>query len=128
VFPLILEDVRAGAEHGLEPLFRFLGVDPRFRPPSLQRRVYERRHPRGARRARMAARTAIFLRDAGLHRLLNRAQALGAARLVYRRRAPAPEPLSPETVGRLQAAFHGEAERLGRRLGRDLVKLWGLGA
>jgi Sulfotransferase domain len=121
---MILDDIDAAGEDGLVPLFRFLGVDEGFRPPSLHARAYERREARSHLAARTATATARLLHRNNLHGVVAWAKAAGAERLVLRHVPPPFDPVPPQIVARLRALYADEVKRLGDFLGRDLQQVW----
>ena len=128
LYPFILEDVRASGKDALKPLFAFLGVDPDFVPPSLFERTYERREPRAYGLVSFVGRTTLFLRDHGLHSVVNAAKSLGVERIFYKSNSSKPQAVTADVVARLKKNYVDDARRLGDRIGRDLVALWRLDA
>lgn len=126
LLPLIAENVRATGPDGLAPLFRFLNVDDRFRPPSFHERTYERREPRGHLLAKAAFRVATALRDMGLHKLTDAIKSGGAERLVFKGRPIKKFTMDTATAERLRAVYREDARRLGDYLQQDLTTLWNL--
>jgi hypothetical protein len=126
LFPVILEETRAAGDDALVPLFNFLGVAPEFRPPSLFHRTYERRQARASRLAAVVGHATMFLRDHGLHTLVNAAKAAGAERIFYTQRPPKPEPIADEIYEQLKNVYFDDTASFGERIGHDLVSLWNL--
>ncbi len=128
LFPLILEEARANGENALEPLFRFLGVDPSFQPPSLFERSYARREARSSHLAALAGRMSLFFRDSGLHAVVNAAKSANLHYLFYKTKPSPPAAIPPFIVEQLKANYIDDTGRFGARIGRDLIGLWGLKA
>jgi hypothetical protein len=127
LMPLLVDDLQAGAG-GTQSLFRFLGVDPGFAPPSQGGRAYGRREARSHALARVAAGTSRLLHAAGLHGAVKFAKSLGAEKVVMRDKAGAAEPLDPAIAARLYALYDDDIKRLGDMMGRDLREVWNLDA
>ena len=123
LLPLLVDDLQSPA-----PLFRFLGVDAAFEPPSLRGRSYERREARSHALARVAAGTSRFLHAAGFHSAVKFAKRLGAEKVVLRENSAGLEPIDPAIAARLYALYDDDIKRLGDMMERDLRKVWNIDA
>lgn len=117
---LTLEDLKRDPEATYRDLFRFLGVDEGFRPErrALNTAAENKLTPSWFERVRGAIGTSARLIP-------------GPARSALRRMLTRelPEPTISEAMTReLEAQFLPDAAALGEFVGRDLVRLWGLGA
>ena len=125
---VFFEEIRSDPEGVIRELFRWLGVDPGFRPPSLLRKANV---SRGARTRIVPA--ALLTLSGGIRRLFGPSgvrlgKATGIPRLIRSLNEYDIDPLvipdlSAETRQRFRAEFAGEIDRLARILNRDL-DLW----
>lgn len=120
VHVLLVDDVADRPEAVLEGVYRFLGVTPPpVPPPDTRRRVYPGSAPRFPRLARVAARTARWLRDRGVHWPLEAARKSGLRGAVFRGGAERPE-AGPGLRAELTAAFAEDVGYVEELLGREL--------
>lgn len=118
------EDLAADPAAYVESIYRFLGVDTAFQPPSLTERINPARDARNTYLARAAYRVALALRKMGLANLVGRIKESPLTnQLLYRTRAQTPRPLEalPDDV---VAELRKNHRRLETLIGRPLPDSW----
>jgi Sulfotransferase domain len=124
VLILIFDDARRDPARFMATLYRFLGVDPGFRPSMLERRVGWGRVPRSVGLDRTIVRTSGFLRRHGLGSIWWLVKRIGLGDLVRavntRNEAPPDGRLSPADRRRLVGEFESDLGALEVLLGRQL--------
>lgn len=119
VHMILQEDVAERPAQVLRSLYRFLEVEPPDELPDVARdRVYYASLPRFPVLARWTTRAAGWLRDRGLHRLVDAVRAAGAG-LAYRGGGKPPD-LDPELRAELVDEFEEDVRYVERLTGRDL--------
>lgn len=113
------DDMADRPSEALLALYRFLGLDaPTELPDAARERVYSASLPRFPILARWTTRTAEWLRDRGVHRLVDAVKVAGAG-LLYRGGGEPPE-LDPELRAELVDEFEEDVRYVERLTGRDL--------
>jgi hypothetical protein len=129
VLVLVLEDAERDRPAFVGRVYEFLGVDPAFRPETLDRAVNATRTPRSVGLDRAMVRVGNTLRRAGLDRLVWRVKRTGLPDLVRGANTETDaRSLEEDERERLRGLFRPDAERLSELLDRDLAALWGLRA
>jgi len=116
------EDLLADPAAFIRPIYRFLGVDENFSPPTLHERINPARDARAESVALLAYRFALVLRRLGLANLVGRIkQSPFVNRVLYK--APSPtenESLPPELI----QALRKDHDKLAALIGRSLPESW----
>ncbi len=126
ILVLFFDELKQDAADFVSRIYRFIGVDPGFVPPSLHRRINVARTPRSGLLADLAFRTAQVLRRRGLGNLVGRVKHNSAfARLLYRPYKADNKPAIPPLVReRLREIYHKDYSKLAALIGRPLPDQW----
>lgn len=123
---LRFDDLARDPADTLQRVLSFLGVDPRFTPPSLHEKVNERRKPRSVALRNGINQVRVILNSSGAARSLRKGLIrLGGERLMHRLQeanlVEAPlEPMNPATRRRLEEIYSPEVKALEDLTGIDL--------
>ena len=122
---LVFEDLKSDSESFGRSVLTFLGVDAAFVPEGAGGTVLGAMAPRNRFLARVAKRSAVWLRSRGYPGLLTRIKDSPVTRLLYRPLERSSYPVMlPETRVRLRRYFREDVARLSDLMGRDLGALW----
>jgi hypothetical protein len=121
----LFDDLRNQPAEIARRIYRFIGVNETFEPPSLLQKAMPASRPRNRLVAGLIKRTAVMVRNAGRPEIVHRLKESRLTRYLYR-------PLSKEEYPRLSAAtrnslqdyFRDDTRRLSGMIGRDLEALW----
>lgn len=127
IMVLVYEDMVRDPQHFMSEIYRHIGVDPSFVPPSLYAKVNIARQPKSVLVDRVMHRVAEKMRHSGLDRLVHKIKTSGLTDWIRAHNTVVSESTqltfdrSPYT-----SYFRADAETLGQLLGRDLVTEWNL--
>lgn len=123
---LVFEEFVRNPETAAEQLYRFVGVDPAYRPASLHRRVNP---TRGVRRPRVMAAiqaASTYATQHDMRWLLRLGRRARFARFALDRTGQQglPPRIGPDEEERLRGLYERDVVRTSELLGKDLISVW----
>jgi hypothetical protein len=118
------DDLKADSRRFCAALYGFIGVDPTFDPPSLQKKVNVAHHARVETVARLAYRAAQAARKLGLANLVGVIKRNKATNAILYKSAPDKPEISLDTRRRIRQRYAKDYDELSKMIGQPLPSAW----